>query len=391
MAQWPQFGGPRRDFTCDPVEFSLEWPKDGPRRLWSRAFGDGYSGIVVDGERLFSLYREADEEIIACLDAESGKTIWEYRYADPIDKSQFASRYGYGPRSTPLIVGQYLYAVSFNGKLSCVNNGTGLLKWTIDFVRHFKAKLPRWGYANSPIAYRNTIILPVGGPGAAFVAFDQATGRLFWRRHDFENSYGSPILIEVDGQPQLVCLMAREVVGLNPKTGDLHWEHHHEGQWRNNVPNPIWGPDQSLLVSSEGQAGTRLLTLKQTDDMTHVKEKWAVQKFRVVHRNLIRMGDVVYGSSGDFGPSLFSAIDIKSGTIVWQTRDVGRAGLLRVGDRLLMLEESGQLLLATPGEKGLTIQARAKVLDEPAWTIPTMAGRRLYLRDRRSIMAGELP
>jgi outer membrane protein assembly factor BamB len=391
VAQWPQFGGPRRDFTCDPVELKLAWPADGPKRVWSRPFGDGYSGIVVDNERLFSMYREGDDEIIACLEVENGKTIWQYRYTDPIDKAQFASRYGYGPRSTPLIVGTRLFAVSFNGRLSCVEMGSGILTWSVDLVNEFKAQLPRWGYANSPIDYGDTIILPVGSSGAAFVAFDQVSGRTVWRRHDFENSYGSPILIEVDGQPQLVCLMAKEVVGLDPKNGSLLWQHPHEGQWRNNVPNPVWGLDQSLLVSSEGNAGTRLLKLTQSNGKTEVKEKWAVQKFRVVHRNLIRIGNRAYGSSGDFGPSLFSAIDIESGDIAWQTRDIGRAGLLRVGERLLMLEESGHLLLATPDEKGITVHARAKLLDEQAWTIPTLVGKRLYLRDRAKIMAVELP
>lgn len=210
------------------------------------------------------MYREGDEEFIVSLDTESGDKIWECRYTDPIDKAQFASRYGYGPRSTPLIVGTQVYAVSFNGRLSCLEKSTGVLKWSVELVKQFKGQLPRWGYANSPIAHEETIILPVGGPGAAFVAFDQATGRTRWRRHDFENSYGSPILIDVDGQAQLVCLMAKEVVGLSPKSGDLLWRHHHEGQWRNNVPNPIWGTDQTLLVSSEGVAGTRLLKIVQS-------------------------------------------------------------------------------------------------------------------------------
>lgn len=391
MAQWPQFGGPRRDFTCETVPLKIEWPSDGPKRLWSRPFGQGYSGVIVDHGKIFSTYRTGDSEIIAALDGHTGKALWEHRYPDPIDKSQYASRYGYGPRSTPLISGSRLIAVSFNGRVNCLDVKTGKLLWTVDLVERYKAKLPRWGYANSPIAWKNTFVLPAGGPGAAFVALDPATGRTLWQRHDFENSYGSPIEIGVDGQRQFACLMAREVVGIDPENGDLLWQHPHEGQWHNSIPNPIWGNDNSLLVTSEGDAGTRLLKLARSGGQTNVQQSWTTKKFRVVHRNIIRIGNRAYGSSGDFGASIFSAIDLQAGEIVWQDRSIGRAGILQVGDKLVMLEETGDLLLATIKGDGVDIHARARLCEDPAWTIPTLVGRKLFLRDNKTIQAVELP
>ncbi len=390
-AQWLQFGGPRRDFTCDPIELKTDWPPDGPRRIWTRPFGDGYSGILLNEGSVYSTYRDGDSEVVDSLDAETGNRRWQYVFADPVDKSRFASRYGYGPRSTPLIVGHRLFVVSFNGRLICLNHRTGRHEWSIDLVDRFGARLPRWGYANSPIAFGDRVILPVGGPGSAFAALDQATGNTVWRQHDFENSYGSPILIDLEGQTQLVCLMAREIVGLDPRQGNLLWSHGHEGQWLNNIPNPIWRSDHSLLVTSEGDAGTRLLHLTRADGTTRVRQAWATQGFRVVHRNLICMGNTAYGSSGDFGPSVFSALDMQSGAIVWKDRQISRAGILLVGTKLLLLEESGNLVLASPRDNGVTIHARAALLEESAWTIPTLVNKRLYLRDRKSIMAVELP
>jgi outer membrane protein assembly factor BamB len=389
--QWPQFGGPGRDFQCDDVALETEWPETGPRVVWSQAFGDGYSGIALEGRRLVSMYRDGDDEIVACLDADTGRTLWSHRYRDPVDGSRFAARYGYGPRSTPLIVNKLVFTAGFNGKLHCLELATGQLKWSADLVRQFKAVLPRWGYANSPIAFGETIILPIGGPGAALVAFDQTTGRVIWRRHDFENSYGSPIIVEVDGLRHMACLMAKDIIGFDPADGRLLWRHAHEGQWLNNIPNPVVGPDNTLLVTSEGEAGTRLLKLSRVEEDITVRELWWTRKFRVVHRNVMRIGEVYYGSSGDFGPSVFCAVDARTGELRWRNGTIGRCGMLLVGEKLLMLVESGELMLATPGAQELTIHARAHLLDYPAWTIPSLVGKRLYLRDRRNIMAVELP
>ncbi len=390
-AQWPQFGGPRQDFSCEPVELSLEWPEGGPRIIWSRPLGEGYSAISVVGDRLYTIYRDGDEEIVIALHAHSGETIWEHRAREPIDTQHFAARYGYGPRSTPTLVEERVFAVGFNGMLWCLDGDTGRCIWSVQLLERFDAKPTRWGYANSPTPFKKNLLVPVGGKGAAFVSLDQATGRIVWRRHDFENSYGTPILIDMNGHEQAVCLMAREVVGLNPANGDLLWHQPHEGQWLNNIPNPIRGSDDLLFVTSEGNAGSRVLQLLNVNGKASVREVWASRKFRVVHRNVVRMGDTLYGSSGDFGPTVFCAVDVRSGEILWKRRDIGRVGILRVGDRLLMQEESGRIMLATPTPDGITIHAQVDALQEEAWTFPTLVGRRLYLRDQARVLAMELP
>ncbi|MBK8269269.1 MAG: PQQ-binding-like beta-propeller repeat protein [Planctomycetes bacterium] len=177
IAQWPQFGGPNRDFTVTEDRLDVNWPKEGPKRIWSRPLGDGYSSILVDDGLLFTMYRETDEEIIAALKAATGASVWQHRYAAPVDAAEFAARYGHGPRSTPLIAGDRIFAIGFNGRLTCLDKKTGTAQWTVDLPDTFDAKLPRWGYANSPIAFENNIIVPVGGKSASIVALDQSTGR----------------------------------------------------------------------------------------------------------------------------------------------------------------------------------------------------------------------
>lgn len=359
--------------------------------LWQRPLGDGYSGIVVDDERLYTLYREGDDEVAVALDPDTGRTIWTRRHPAPIDVSIHPGSYGYGPRSTPLLLGSRIYTIDFNGRMRCLDKATGEPMWSVDLIAEFGGTVRRWGYACSPLAYGDTVIVLVGGQGAGVVALDRHTGETVWQRHDFENSYASPVLVGVGGQVQLVCFMARDIVGLDPSDGDLIWQHPHENQWRNNIVNPVWGPDNLLFVASEGHGGGRVLEFVRDGATTTVRELWHSRKLRMSHRNAVRIGDYVYATTGDFGPAFFTAVHVRTGRVAWRKRGYAKAALVPVDGRLLVLEETGRLTLATATPEVLTIHGHAQVLSEPAWTPPALVAGRLYLRDRVRVMALELP
>lgn len=235
-AQWPQWGGPRRDFTADAAKLATQWPDGGPKKLWSRELGDGYAAICVDDGKLYTLYRldqKADEEkgvkavadeVVVCLDAATGRTIWEHRYEAPLTKDM-GMEFGPGPHSTPLIVGDRLVTIGCTMIMHCLDRKSGKPIWSHDFAKEYKAEVIGRGYAASPIAWKNTIIVPVGGKGQAVVAFDVADGRIAWKKHDFQITHASPLLINVDGEEQLVMFMGEEVVGLRPADGELLWSH----------------------------------------------------------------------------------------------------------------------------------------------------------------------
>lgn len=390
-APWPQFGGPNRDFSTETIDLATTWPDDGPPRLWQRPLGEGYSGIVADHARLYTMVRESDDEIVIALDPDTGETIWTHRYPAAIDADTYPPRYGLGPRSTPLIVGDRIYTVGFNGTMNCLRTTTGQPIWAVDLLDEYDGSVRRWGYACSPMAINGAVVVFVGGKGASIVALDQATGRPVWKRHDYQNSYASPLLIDVEGRSQLVCFMSRHILGLDPDGGDLVWEHEHENQWRNNIVNPLWCPDNLLFVTSEGDAGGRVLELAGDVARTTVDQRWQSGKLRISHRNAVRIGEHIYATTGDFGPAFFTAFDIRTGEIAWRRRDFSESALLRAGNQLLVLEETGNLALVTPTPQGLTVHAKAEVLNEPAWTPPTLIDKRLFLRDRKKILALQLP
>lgn len=388
-SDWTQWGGPQRNFKSETKGLAATWPATGPRRLWQRELGEGYSAIAAEHGMLFTMYRKGDNEIVVALDAATGKTVWEYSYAAPFSP-QYDMSNGPGPHATPLVTANFVFSSGATGQLHCLDKKTGKVLWSHDLINEFHGTLRVNGYSCSPLAYKDKVVMMVGGPASSLVAFNQKTGSVIWKKHDFRNSTSSPIVINVDGQDQLVAFMYGEVVGVDPNNGNLLWSHPHPVDHGLNTTTPVWGSDNLLFISSGYDGGSRVIKLTRTQDKTTVEEVWAHRLMRVHFTNAIRVDDVVYGSSGDFGPAPFTAVDVKSGKVMWRNRSFPRASFVFADGRFIILDEDGQLLLATPSAQGLTVISKVPVLSNQAWTVPTLAGTHLYLRDRKNIVALEL-
>jgi outer membrane protein assembly factor BamB len=398
-SEWLQWGGPNRNFVSDAQGLASTWPSGGPKRLWSRALGEGHSSILVEGNRLYTMYRpsggapsyvrRSQEEVVAALDAATGKTIWEYRYPAPTDGVDFSQ--GAGPHSTPLIVGNRLFATSTRRELFALDKTTGRLVWSHDFIKEYGAPAPDRGYTCSPLGYNGTVIVTVGGTNQAVAAFNQLSGALVWKSGSTDVSPASPVLIDVDGQQQLIIFAGDRVVGMNPSNGQMLWGHPHRTDYGLNISTPVWSStDHLLFISSAYGTGSRALELRQSAGKTTVSEKWFSGRMRVHIGTVIRVGDYVYGSSGDFGPAFITAVDVKTGKVIWQDRSFSRAQLIYADGKMIILDEDGNLGLATMSPEGMKVLARASVLQNVSWTPPTVAGRTLYVRDRRTIAAFDL-
>lgn len=396
-ASWLQWGGPTRNFMSDSKGLASSWPATGPKRLWTRALGEGHSSILVENGRLYTMYRQITreaasakhEEAVAAFDGATGKTIWEFKYPAPTSNIDFSE--GFGPHSTPLIAGNRIFATSSRSELFALDKATGKRIWSHDLVREYRAIPAGRGYSCSPVLYNGTIIVTMGGPDQGVAAFDQQTGKLLWKSGYFVWAPASPLLIEVDKQPQLVVFAGDLVTGMDPANGRVLWSYPHKTDWGLNISTPVWSAsDHLLFLSSAYGTGSRALELRQAAGKTTVTEKWATNRMRVHIGTVIRLGDYVYGSSGDFGPAFITAVDMKSGKIVWQDRSFARAQLLYADGKLIVLDEDGALGLATVSPQGLKVLARATVLNHVSWTPPTLAGTTLYVRDRRTMAAFNL-
>jgi len=388
---WPQWGGPNRNFALSPAKLAATWPEEGPKKLWSRPLGDGYSGIVVEGETLYTMYRKGDQEVLTALRTRDGGTIWEFAYDAPYKEGvDYAPQFGPGPNSTPLVAGDLVFSVGVVGRLHAVKKKTGAVLWFHDMRAEFHADDTVNGYASSPIAYKDMVIVQSGGKGNSVIAFRQKDGAIVWKAQDFTNSPSSPLLIRVDGQEQLVAFMAEQVAGFHPATGELLWSFPHKTDHGLNVSMPVWGPDNLLFISSAYNNGSRMLRLHQAGGKTTVEEVWYTKEMRLHFGNALRVGERIYGSSGDFGPIPLAAIDAQSGKIAWRDRSLPRASFVLSGEQVIALCEDGTLALARFAEDGARIQSKFSLFDSRAWTAPSLAGTTLYARDRKSIVALDL-
>jgi outer membrane protein assembly factor BamB len=175
---------------------------------------------------------------------------------------------------------------------------------------------------------------------------------------------------------------------MDPATGKVLLSHVHDPGNDLNCGTPLFGPDNILFVSSAYRAGSRAIQLKPDRDVTFAEELWFTNRVRFMFLNAIRVGDFIYGTTGDFGPAFLTALNIKTGEAAWQHRGFGRASMLYADNKAIIMDEDGDLALARLAPEGVTILAEAKkVFDTTTWTVPTLVGRTLYARDREKIVA----
>ncbi len=401
-SSWRQWGGPHRDFLVETTGLAESWPESGPPVLWSRSLGTGHSGIVADAGRLFTMYRVGngreragpweEEETVVALDASTGRTLWEHTYPSKLQDFNF----GAGPHASPLLAGGRLFTIGTNKRMHAFDARTGGLLWSHDFVSELGAPsllirpTVKAGYGCSPIAYEQTVICSVGGPGQSVVAFRQDDGSIAWRSGDFLVSEAPPILIEVEGQTQLVVVGGGGIHGLDPDDGRLLWSLPHDPGNDLNCSTPLFGPDDVLFVSSAYKAGSRAIRLTIEGGATLAEELWFTDRVRFMFLSAVRLGDYVYGTSGDFGPQFLTALDLKTGEAAWRHRGFGRGSLLYADGKAILLDEDGDLALLSLSPDGVTVLSESKVFETTSWTAPILVGTTLYARDREKILALDL-
>jgi outer membrane protein assembly factor BamB len=355
----------------------------------------------VDDDRLYTMYRVGNgrgrggpwnaEEIVIAADSKTGRTVWEHKYPSRLE--DFGQ--GAGPHSTPLIVGDRLFTIGTNKQLHAFDKRTGRVLWSHDLVTEYGAPrllirpVVKSGYGCSPIAYRDLVICFVGGPGQSVMAFRQRDGSVAWKNGHFLASESSPILITIGGQDQLLFFAGSAMVGLDPMTGAVLWAHAHDAGNDFNFSLPLWGADNVLFMSSGYRAGSRAIRLTRSGVQTITEELWFTSRVKFQFLNAVRLGDFVYGSSGEFTTAFLTAVSLETGETTWRHR-TGQATVVSAGDKAIVLSEDGDLSIGRLTPEAFVLLGEAKIFDTTAWTVPTLVGTTLYARDREKIVALDL-
>ena len=398
---WPQWGGPQRNFQVtaadrDDAKLAQRWADDGPPRLWDRPLGRGSSSLVVVEGRLFTMYGgegqgegQGESEGIVAMDAGTGETLWQFTYPIQLHHS-YPKEFHQGPTSTPAVTQGRVIAVGFTGLLHALDAESGELQWSHDLISDFGGQRLRFGHAASPLLFEDQMIVLVGGAEVGLMAFRPSDGAVTWRSEPLFASYASPIHARVDGEDQIIVLSDEEVLGVAVESGSILWRVPCRNGFANNASDPIFAADSRLWIASQAGYGAKVFELLRQDGAMRPRPVWTNAEINLHYWNAMRIGDTVYASIGPSGTD-FAAVDIHSGNVLWRQEDRIEKGRAIFADgKLIVLDETGKLLLIEPSPDRLEVLAELQVFDGEARTAPTLVGTRLFLRDPTRVIALEL-
>lgn len=384
---WPQFRGVNRDGVSAETDLPRSWPAEGPRVLWKRSIGEGYSGISVAGDRLYTMDSDGTVEYVLALEAGSGKEVWRVPAGPKLLDSM-----GNGPRTTPTLdggIGGTVYAMGSHGRLLALKAADGAKIWEVDLPQAFGAKRPNWGYSGSPLIDGDLLILEVGGTdNRGVVAFEKATGKVRWGALDGDAAYSSPVLMTIGGIKQYVVprRAGSQTVALRTD-GSVLWTH--PGPF-SVIASALFIPPDKVYVSGGDDAGAVLMRIKTEGGnpaVATVEELWKIRTMKNHFNNAVLVGDHLYG----FDNATLKCLSVATGEQTWASRGLGKGSLLAAdGNLLIILSDTGTLLLAEANPGAYTELARFQAMEGKAWTAPALANGRLYLRDQDEIMALEM-
>jgi outer membrane protein assembly factor BamB len=412
---WPQWQGPERNGTWSESGVVKSIPADGLPVKWRVPTGLGYAGPAVAEGRVYLLdYERTSGEIannpgakdqltgqerVRCLDAATGDVIWEYAYQQP-----YAISYGSGPRATPTVDGDLVYALGAEGRLTCLTAGKGDLVWSRDFKQDYGATTPHWGHSAHPLVVGDLVICLAGGPGSAVVAFNKVTGEEVWRALSAPDvGYCPPTLARTVDPPALLVWLPDAVRGLDPQSGDVHWSVELKPDYGMSIAAPVV---QERAVYLSGVVNHSVL-LELAPDGQSAKELWrgkGMTSISCSHSGPIVVDGTIYGCD-DKG--WLRAVDLQTGDRLWETLDATTgqrpAGyatvfLVRNGDLFYLFNDSGDLIVAGLTRDGYTEHGRFHVLEPTSsafgrpvvWSHPAFAERCLFARNDREIVCVSL-
>lgn len=390
--EWRQWSGPGGDFTVASGALAESWPEAGPRQLWKRPLGKGYSSILHREGSLYTMYREGDDEIVIALDAGTGATRWQHREVPKLWRDMTYA-FGKGPNSTPILVGDRLVAPGIAGRLRCLDASSGELVWQRDLQKDFgrRRRLEEYGYSANPVAYGGRVLVLAGGQQHAVVALSPSDGSVVWKSEPGGVSYAQPSIVRLAGRDQFVYFSPQGVVALDPTTGETLWTSPIEYSNGNHLTPAVSCDDEHVWIGSQfASGGGRLLRIQSQDGGLRAEQVWFEERLQTSHWPMIRRGDLIYGSVGGNRVSFLSAFDWRTGEVAWRERGYHKAQILHADGKFLFLTEDGRLVLARMSPKGLEVLAEAEVTTRVSWSLPTLVSTTLYLRDEEHVLALDL-
>jgi outer membrane protein assembly factor BamB len=392
---WPQFRGPNRDGWGSDADLNTDWTAKPPKTLWETPCGGGYSSLAVTNGRVYTQDRQGDDERVFCLDAATGKLLWEHR--EPADYGGLRMGYAGGPRATPTVAVGRVYTVGATGIALCLEEPAAAsdkprVVWRVDLPERFRAPTPGWGFACSPLLDGDLVILQPGGKDGSVVALDRRTGDTKWAAETDRSGYSSPVIATLGGVRQVVAVTGESVLGSRPATGEVLWRQPWDTQHDGNVAMPVVVGDY-VFVSSNYNKGCALFHVSPAgNDAVEARVVYfrPNKVMRNHHSTCVHLNGYLYG----FDNNDLRCVDLKTGDVVedWPPPQVSgrlqKGGVIAAGNHLIGLTQRGTLFIgpADPTEFAFTGVMEKVLTGSECWAMPALAGGKLYLRDATKVL-----
>jgi outer membrane protein assembly factor BamB len=376
---WPGFRGPKRDGIISGVRIETDWSKSPPVELWRRPIGPGWSSFAVRGDLLYTQEQRGDDEVVACYNATTGKPVWTHRDATRF----FESNGGAGPRGTPTLRDDRVYAFGATGIVNALDAGNGAVVWSRNAASDTGAEVPTWGFSSSPLVVDEVVIVAASG---RLVAYDLAAGNPRWFVKTGGASYSSPQLMTIGGVTQVLMLSGVGATSVAPADGKRLWDH----QWGGfPIVQPALTADGDVLIVASGESGTRRLAVARGPGGWTVTERWTSRGLKPYFNDFV----VHKGHAFGFDASILACIDLEDGTRKWKGGRYGNGQLVLLPDQdvLLVLSEEGELALVRATPDQFTELVRFPAIQGKTWNHPVLVGNVLLVRNGEEMAAFRLP
>jgi outer membrane protein assembly factor BamB len=381
---WPQWRGPNRDGSWPSARLPEQFAADRLEPRWRRLVGGGYGGIAVADGGVYVLDRRTkpDEvERLLCLNARDGKELWNFSW--PVRYG--AMEYGNGPRSTPTVRKGRVYVFGAVGHLHCLDAANGKVIWSRDTVKEFQAQVPTWGHACSPLIDGSRLIVQVGAPDGCLMAFDLDSGKEVWRSVGDPPGYASPVLITNGRSRQFVYWTPENIVGIDADSGKRLWSVRFPITYGVSISDLVWS--DGVLLASNYWSGCKALRFDA--EGLNPEVAWEGKQLSLLMSTPLLHDGHVYALDRFKG---LKCLSMKTGKVLWEDEYVtpkGRnpqASLVWAGERMLILNERGELLLADATTQGFRMLSRTKLLDGLIWAHPAYADGCCFVRSDTEIV-----
>lgn len=370
---FPQFLGPARKCVIPGPRLDPDWTAHPPQVLWRQPIGAAWSGFAVVGGRALTQEQRGDDELVTCYDALTGRELWAHA-----DAAHYQTTIaGEGPRCTPTVVSNRVFALGATGILNCLDLADGHPLWRRQITQDAAASMPGWGFAGSPLYLDGRVIVSAGGhDNRSLLAYRADTGEIAWTGGSAPAGYSSPVLVKLAGVPQILMFNQKRITAHAPATGAVLWEYPWGiGQPHVAVPVVV-GPNRVVFSSGYGVGAELLEVAPAGDGHLTATRVWKSIRLKAKFANFIARGGFLYG----LDDGVLACVDLKDGSQKWKEGRYGHGQMLLIDDLLLLTAENGELVLLRPTAKGPNELQRFRVFDEKMWNPPALAGDVLLVR-----------